>query len=299
MNSERPSAYEQLSLEAAARVDAVCDGFENAWKEARSGAAAPRLSSFLRGCDGPERTVLAGELLVLDRACRQRYGLTRPDDSREHGPGTAASSTPPTHPLRVRAEVPASRPVSWPGIPGLELVEVLGYVGMGVVYRARQALLDRDVAVKLLRDTHRDSSGQRERFLQEARAVARLRHTNLVQVYEFGEAPAAGGALSQPYLVLEYVSGGSLADVLRGAPQPPGEAARLVETLADAIHYAHQQGVIHRDLKPANILLSRIEDRGSRIEDRTGDCSSRSSILAPQSSKSRILAWPSSWPAAT
>src|SRR5262249_10571865 len=129
----------------------------------------------------------------------------------------------------------------------------------GVVYKARQARLDRDVAVKFLRDPHLAGSGQRERFLLEARAVARLRHPHLVQVYEFGEVPAAGGATSQPYLGLEYVSGGSRADLLRGPPLPPGVAARLVETVADAIHYAHQQGVIHRDLKPANVLLQRAE----------------------------------------
>src|SRR5262249_25965108 len=134
--------------------------------------------------------------------------------------------------------------------------------GMGVVYQARQATLDRAVAVKFLRDAHRADPGQRERFLQEARAIARLRHPNLVQVYQFGEVPAAGGATSQPYLVLEYVSGGSLANLLRGEPQPPVEAAQLVETLADAIHYAHQQGVVHRDLKPANVLLQRVEAKG-------------------------------------
>ncbi len=75
MTSERPSAYEQLSLEAAARVDAVCDGFEQAWKAARSGAAAPLVSTYLDSCEGPERTVLAGELLALDRAWRERCGL--------------------------------------------------------------------------------------------------------------------------------------------------------------------------------------------------------------------------------
>jgi tetratricopeptide (TPR) repeat protein len=77
-----------------------------------------------------------------------------------------------------------------------------------------------------------------------------------VQLYEFGEVDGADGATSQPYLVLEYVAGGNLADLLRGSPQPPREAAQLMETLADAIHYAHTQGVIHRDLKPANVLLS-------------------------------------------
>jgi serine/threonine protein kinase/Tfp pilus assembly protein PilF len=263
MNPERPKGYEQLSLEAAARVDALCDGFEMAWKATRSGAAAPRLSSFLDGCDGPERTVLAGELLVLDRACRERYGrAVRPDDSEELGAGAEATTTSTPRPLHRRTDVPAGRPADWPRVPGLELVDVLGSGGMGVVFKARQVALGRDVAVKFLHDAHRADSGRRERFLQEARAVARLRHPHLVQLYEFGEVPAAGGATSQPYLVLEYVSGGSLADLARGSPQRPGEAARLVETVADAIHYAHQQGVIHRDLKPANVLLQGTEVQG-------------------------------------
>jgi serine/threonine protein kinase len=153
-----------------------------------------------------------------------------------------------------------------PSIPGLELMEVIGSGGMGVVFKARQAKLDRDVAVKFLRDVHREDSEQRERFLREARAVARLRQPNLVQLYEFGEVPSAGEATSQPYSVLEYVSRGSLADHLRGSPQPPGDAARLVQTLADAIHYAHQQGVIHRDLKPANVLLQKDEVQGMNAE---------------------------------
>jgi tetratricopeptide (TPR) repeat protein/tRNA A-37 threonylcarbamoyl transferase component Bud32 len=258
MNPERPGAYEALSLEAAARVDAVCDDFEEAWKAARSGAAAPCLTSFLGGCAGPERTVLAEELLVLDRACRARYGpAAGPQVGANLGAAAPAPASAATRPLGPGSDVPAGRPAVWPSIPGLELLDVLGSGGMGVVVKARQVALDRDVAVKFLRDAHGADSARRERFLQEARAVARLRHPHLVQVYEFGEVAAAGGAASQPYLVLEYVSGGSLADILRGSPQPPAAAARLVEMLADAIHYAHQQGVIHRDLKPANILLSR------------------------------------------
>jgi serine/threonine-protein kinase len=138
---------------------------------------------------------------------------------------------------------------------------------MGVVFKARQVALGRDVAVKFLRDGHRADSVQRERFLQEARAVARLRHPHLVQLHEFGELPGADGARTQPYLVLEYVSGGSLADLVRGAPQPPAEAARLVETLAGAIHFAHQQGVIHRDLKPANVLLQWADVKGAEQTD--------------------------------
>ncbi len=258
MNSERPGRYEQLSLEAAARIDAVCDGFETAWKAARSGAATPRVSSYLESYEGPERTVLAGELLALDQACRERYSLAaRLEPSNVLGAAAEAMAISATRPQRRRGDVPVGWLVDWPGVHGLELVEFLGSGGMAVVFKARQVALDRDVAVKFLRDAHLADSGQRERFLQEARAVARLRHPHLVQLHEFGEVPAAGGATSQPYLVLEYVSGGSLADLVRSSPQPPGEAARLVETLADAIHYAHQQGVIHRDLKPANVLLQR------------------------------------------
>jgi serine/threonine protein kinase/tetratricopeptide (TPR) repeat protein len=263
MKLDRPSAYDQLSLDAAARVDGVCDDFETAWKAARSGAAAPQVETYLDSCEGPERTVLAGELLALDQACRERYGLAlRLEHAEEIGATAAATAASSTRPPRRHVDVPASGLTEWPGVHGLELVDVLGSGGMGVVFKARQVALDRDVAVKFLRDGHLFDSGRRERFLQEARAVARLRHPHLVQLYEFGEVPAALGVTSQPYLVLEYISGGSLADLVRNSPQPPGEGARLVEMLADAIHYAHQQGVIHRDLKPANVLLQRAEVDG-------------------------------------
>jgi tetratricopeptide (TPR) repeat protein/tRNA A-37 threonylcarbamoyl transferase component Bud32 len=237
------TAYEQLSPEEAAQIDAVCDRFERAWKDTRAGGPVPCLASYLGDGHGPAHEALFEELLALDRACQERYG-------RAVEPEAA------THPMRRRAAAPVSRPGDWPHIPGLDLLEVVGSGGMGVVFKGRQATPDRDVAVKLMRDAHRTDPGQRERFLQEARAVARLRHPNLVQVYECGEVPAVGGAPPQPYLVLEYVSGGSLAGLLRGSPQPPRAGARLVETLADAIHYAHQLGVIHRDLKPANVLLA-------------------------------------------
>jgi serine/threonine protein kinase len=257
MNPYPVTAYEQLTPEEAAHIDAVCDCFERVWKDVKAGGAVPRLASYVGHSHGAARAVLFQELTALDRACRERYGLAVcADESRDVGAKVVAV---PATRRRNRADVPAVRPVDWPKFPGLELVGVLGHGGMGVVFKARQATLDRDVAVKFLRDDHRADPGRRERFLQEAWAVARLRHPHLVQVYEFGEVPTAGGAMSQPYLVLEYMPEGSLADLLRGAPQPPKEAARLIETLAGAIHYAHQQGIIHRDLKPANILLQRAE----------------------------------------
>jgi tetratricopeptide (TPR) repeat protein len=142
-----------------------------------------------------------------------------------------------------------------PAIPGLVLENVLGAGGMGVVFKARQLKLDRDVAVKFLRDPHLVDSAHGERFKQEARAVARLQHPNLVQLHEFGEVARTDGPGTQPYLVLEYVSGGNLGEHLRSARLSAASTARLVESLADAIHYAHRQGVIHRDLKPTNVLL--------------------------------------------
>jgi tetratricopeptide (TPR) repeat protein len=266
MTPTPPSEDERLTPEEEAQIDAVCDDFERAWQAVRAGDAMPDLQTFADRYQGSARTALLRELIALDQAWRERHGLTvRPEDPKELGAKDEAPAPSPTHTLRCGADVPAGRPADWPSIPGLELVEVLGSGGMGVVFKARQGTLDRHVAVKFLRDAHRADPGQHERFLQEARAVARLRHPHLVQLYEFGEAAAAGGAASQPYLVLEYVPGGSLADLLRGSPQPPAEAARLVETLADAIHFAHQQGVIHRDLKPANVLLQTAEGaRGSQ-----------------------------------
>jgi eukaryotic-like serine/threonine-protein kinase len=263
MSSDRPSAYEQLSLEAAARVDAVCDGFEQAWKAARSGATAPQVSTYLDSCAEPERDVLAGELLALDRAWRKRCGLAaRLAHFKELEAAAEASASSAARPDRGDGEPAACRLPERPEVPGLELLEVLGSGGMGVVFKARHRALGRDVAVKFLRDAQRVEPGRRERFIQEARAIAKLRHPHLVELYEFGQVPDASGGTSQPYLVLEYVSGGSLSNHLRGSPQPPAEAARLVATLADAIHYAHQQGVIHRDLKPANVLLQRAEVNG-------------------------------------
>src|SRR2546421_12007988 len=88
------------------------------------------------------------------------------------------------------------------------------------------------------------------RFRTEAEAVARLQHPNIVQIYEVGEQDG------RPYCSLEFVDGGSLAQKLQGTPLPARQAAELVETLARAMHAAHQRGIVHRDLKPANVLLT-------------------------------------------
>jgi len=285
MSPNQPTGHEQLTLEEEAQVDAVCDRFERAWKEAKAGGPEPHVASYLAHGNGSMRAVLFREIIALDQACRERYGLAaRPQDQKEFSAQAETPTNPASHITRHRTDGSVGRPGDWPSMPGLELAEVRGSGGMGVVYKARQVTLNRDVAVKFLRNDHRADLERRERFLQEARAVARLRHPHLVQLYEFGELPAAGGA-SQPYLVLEYVSGGSLADVLRGSPQSPAEAARLIETVAGAIHYAHQQGVIHRDLKPANVLMQ-MADGGLQIDERLPPV--RSAICHLQSSLPKV-----------
>jgi hypothetical protein len=131
-----------------------------------------------------------------------------------------------------------------------EILDEVGRGGMGVVYRARQQGLDRTVAVKVLLAGPHAGAEALARFRDEARAIARLRHPNIVQIHEVGEQDGC------PYFALEYVEGGSLERRLNGAPWPAAPAARLAETLARAVHEAHRLGVVHRDLKPANVLLT-------------------------------------------
>jgi serine/threonine protein kinase/tetratricopeptide (TPR) repeat protein len=136
-----------------------------------------------------------------------------------------------------------------PAVAGYEILGELGRGGMGVVYEARQKGLNRRVALKMIRAGADAGPHELARFKAEAEAVARLHHPHIVQIHEIGEVEG------RPYFSLEFVAGGSLAQQLDGTPWPAQAAAHLVETLARAVHHAHQQGIIHRDLKPGNILL--------------------------------------------
>ena len=176
----------------------------------------------------------------------------------------------------------------WPATPGYEIVEELGRGGMGVVYRARQTALKRDVALKMILAGAFAGQSELRRFANEAEAIARLDHPNIVQVYEIGEADG------RPFIALEFLEGGSLAGKLAGKPQPPRQAAEMIATLADAVEFAHQRGIIHRDLKPANVMFDRhgtmkITDfglakqlEGESAGTRTGDVMGTPAYMAPE-----------------
>lgn len=163
------------------------------------------------------------------------------------GPPTLTPNSTRAAPLGVRS------------IPGYELLRELGRGGMGVVYEARHVELGRVVAIKTLPFAFA-SPEELARFRREVEAIARLDHPNIVPVYEVGERIAEsdrGFAAVQrvPYFSMKLYSGGSLASRSGKPSAEPHADARLVETIARAVHHAHQRGILHRDLKPSNILL--------------------------------------------
>jgi serine/threonine protein kinase len=147
-----------------------------------------------------------------------------------------------------------------PAVAGYEILSRLAPGGMGMVYRARQVALNRTVALKVIRAGTHAGPQERARFRVEAEAVASLSHPHIIPVYEYGEWN------DRPYLAMEFAEGGSLAGRLAGRPLPPPQAAELVETLARAVQFVHERGLLHRDLKPANVLLQRTEGRSKRSE---------------------------------
>lgn len=139
--------------------------------------------------------------------------------------------------------------------PQFEILEPIGAGGMGRVYKVRQPNLDRVVALKILPPAYAADPEWVERFTREARALARLNHPNIVQVYDFGETVPNERGERFPFLLMEFVDGVNLRQALRTGTLTSREALTIVPSVCSALQYAHDQGVLHRDIKPENILL--------------------------------------------
>jgi serine/threonine-protein kinase len=212
-----------------------------------SGAMVERVASHVAGCTRCEALLPDAaedkDSLVQDLQRFVAGGQTPGDVGQETTESRATVSDPNARSGEAEAGLPA-----WLG--PYELLELVERGGMGVVYKARQGPpMNRVVAVKLALGGPVPGTDAFTRFQTEIAAIARLQHDNIVRVYECGEH--AG----RPYFSMEYVEGGSLAQKLSGKPLPEREAASLVQTLARAVHFAHQHLVIHRDLKPGNVLI--------------------------------------------
>jgi len=174
-------------------------------------------------------------------ACLLRQALA----SRTVVNGDARSSAPPPTPEEIADK-----------FPQFEILECLGRGGMGVVYKARQKSLDRIVAIKILPPERVGEEKFSDRFAVEAATLAKLSHPNIVTVHDFGET---GGLF---FIVMEYVDGVNLRDLLRDGKLEPKQALAIVPPICEALQYAHDKGIVHRDIKPENLLL----DRDGRIK---------------------------------
>lgn len=194
--------------------------------------------------------------------CKEQAELdaTRHENSEAEHEGTViiAPNAAASDETVMQTEPAVNRPADTPAVGtkvkylgDYELLSEIARGGMGVVYRARQTSLKRTVALKMILAGQLAGEDEVQRFHTEAEAAATLDHPGIVPIYEVGEVDG------QHYFSMGYVDGPSLAELIAENPFEPREAAELMLKIAEAIAYAHHQGVIHRDLKPANVLLQR------------------------------------------
>jgi serine/threonine protein kinase/tetratricopeptide (TPR) repeat protein len=160
-----------------------------------------------------------------------------------------------------------------------EITEQIGKGGMATVYRAYQPSMDRHVALKVIRTSVLEDSVGRDRFQREAKLVARLEHPHLLPVYDFD------GANDPPYIVMRFLEGGTLKQVMDADPLPEEEMLFMLRQVATALDYAHRQGIVHRDLKPSNIMIDKegnafVADFGiARVSDMPRDLTGTGNVI--------------------
>jgi WD40 repeat protein/tRNA A-37 threonylcarbamoyl transferase component Bud32 len=256
-------------------INAAADRFERAWKQ----GPRPRIEEYLAEADPGLRPALLEELLRVELELRRRereepgleeYTRRFSQDAAliravfDPGPAlSAATGSRPRDPDPTTARLTPGGDPSGNGEPepgtrvryfgDYEIQRELGRGGMGVVYQARQVSLNRSVALKMIRSAALASDDEVRRFQNEAEAVARLDHPHIVPVYEVGKHDG------QRYFSMRLIGGSPLNEALIHYIGDPRSAARLMVTVALAVHHAHQRGILHRDLKPSNILL---DERG-------------------------------------
>jgi serine/threonine protein kinase len=225
----------QLSVRE--RIESLSDQFEGAW----AAQGRPRIEDFLGRLPLEQQAPLFRQLLEIELSLRQQHG---------ENPLLAEyqSRFPQYVPVveECLAKLVANRRLG-----DYELLEELGRGGMGIVYRARQVLLDQIVAIKVLPERYLDSPQMASRFKREMRSIGALEHPNIVRAYNAGEER---GCL---YLVMEYVEGTTLQElVAQHRRLPVGAACELIRQGALGLQAAHEHGLVHRDIKPANLMLS-------------------------------------------
>jgi tRNA A-37 threonylcarbamoyl transferase component Bud32 len=336
--SHRGSPEGSLGISAhfSTSLVTVLGRFEEAW----NGPVPPRIEDYLPPPDTPHYMALLGELVQIDLERRlaagerlrveeaylprfpelgangamavsligREFRLRRQQEPElslseylERWPQYYSELRPlretvgtPTFPAASSKSPDDLTPASGSRLGCYELLDELGRGGMGIVYKARHLSLNRVVALKMVQDSRCLHPENLVRFLSEAEAVAGVQHPYIAQIYDVGQIDG------RPYFTMEFVEGGTLAQKIARAPQPPRQAAHMVEMLARAVQAAHRCGIIHRDLKPANVLLAadgtpRITDFGlaKRMQGdsgltHTGEILGSPSYMAPEQADGRI-----------
>jgi len=254
--------FESLPVEEALKIDAVCDRFEAAW----NGPTRPRIEDFLsEAADDEQKSLLTRELIHLD-ACYIRRAGGSPDPEEyarrfphcdmswlQHILSKAPTSSGNISTMRDRAR-PDEQSLSNIASPRYHVEKAVGRGSFGVVYLAYDLTLQRQVAIKV---PHRRLVARPEdaqAYLVEARIVANLDHPNIVPVYDVGSTDVC-----PCFMVSKFIDGSTLAKKIKQQRLSLVDAAEMVATIAEALQYAHNKGLVHRDIKPSNILLDRSE----------------------------------------